>query len=517
MGIMDKFSTKIRLNASISLISQILKLLTQFILQTLFVRNLGIEYLGVNGLFSNLLMFLSFTELGIGASFNFILYEPIIKKDYVQVNVIIRLFRKIYTYIGITILGLGFFISIFLPSLVSGAENIVHLRGLFILFLISSAVTYFFTYYRTLLIANQESYLDSLNQLVFLLLRFVLQIIVLVIFKSYVLFLIIQIIINLSSNFAISYQAKKRFPYLNLKENAKLDNKILLELKRNVIGSISSKIGLIAVTGTDNILISKFISISAVGYYANYSLVVSGVTSLLSQMISAITATLGHFGISERDKLDKRYEVFMLYTYLSAVITSFIAGMLIILFKPFIVLWLGSGYVLNQITTIAIILSFVFAQFRPAQQMIAAYGLFWGYRYKSIVEAIVNVGVSFILVKFTSLGITGVLIGTILGNIVINSWWDVCILFTGAFPKKSIKKYIFTFFKYVVSILFLVLINVIIRPYLLNFGGVFGFLILIVQAIAVQVVIIIVAFCWSFDQKVTLKKIEVMLENKLGR
>ena len=55
------------------------------------------------------------------------------------------------------------------------------------------------------------------------------------------------------------------------------------------------KLGSVVVSGVDNILISKFVGIFAMGCYSNYMLISSTMKTLLVQIISPITASVGNF------------------------------------------------------------------------------------------------------------------------------------------------------------------------------------------------------------------------------
>lgn len=65
------------MNSSISTIVYLIKLVLSFAVRSYFIKYLGVEYLGLNGLFTNILSFLSLAELGIGTSIVYELYKPL--------------------------------------------------------------------------------------------------------------------------------------------------------------------------------------------------------------------------------------------------------------------------------------------------------------------------------------------------------------------------------------------------------------------------------------------------------
>lgn len=428
-------------NAATALVSQLIMMVGQFATQTIFVKTLGAQYLGANGLFSNLIQFLSFAELGIGAAFSYALYKPLADHNQAATTAIMDLFRKVYNTIGLVILAAGSVLTFFVPWFVAKGSSIDHIRWYFFLYLLSTVVSYFFTYNRSLLIADQKSYVDATNQLIWSTLKYVFQIGFLLLFHSYFGYLIVLIATNILSNVFITMRSRHFYPYLKEKSDVEIDPSIVNNIKKNVVGTVSSKIGSIVVTGTDNILISKFIGLAVVGLYSNYALILTSITRLLTQVFAAVIASFGNLGATEGNNKDKQVDLFNQFTFYNAFSVFFIGLVSFAAFPPFIKLWVGSHYQLAESTVWFIVINFVFGQFRPALNMINAYGLFWGYRVKSIVEAVVNFGLSLLLVKFTSLGINGVLLGTIIGNILVNSWWDPWILFSGAYQRSMLGFY----------------------------------------------------------------------------
>ena len=94
-------------NASVTLAMQILKNLIGFVGRTVFIKVLGAEYLGVNGLFTDILTVLSLAELGIGNAMVFSLYKPLAEKNVAKIKSLMRLYAQSYRIIGFSIAALG--------------------------------------------------------------------------------------------------------------------------------------------------------------------------------------------------------------------------------------------------------------------------------------------------------------------------------------------------------------------------------------------------------------------------
>lgn len=497
-----------RKNAIVAFIAQIVKLLGNFIVQTVFVKTLGARFLGANGLFTNLIVFLSFAELGIGSAFSFSLYKPLADRNNILISSIMSLYRKVYNTIGIVILFSGLVLSYFVPFLTKSNEGIEHIRFYFIMYLLSTVVSYFFTYNRSLLYADQCGYIDSINQLNFSLLRYIGQIVSLCL-GSYFGYLLSQIFANLLANLSITRLTRKHYPRLNEYTKNKVPSKIISSLKRNVIGTISSKVGSIVVNGTDNILISKFSGLLTVGLYANYSLIISGITTLMNQVLNSVISSFGNLAVTEARNKDKQVNLFFQFTYYNAFSVFFIGLVLVMLFEPFIEIWIGNNYLLSKLTVNVIVINFVLNTFRPALYMINAYGLFWGFRYKSVIEALFNFALSFLLVATTNLGINGVLFGTILSNLVINSWWDPLILYSGAYGK-GFKKFYIIYWLYVLFFLASLLLENILSK-LINFhtNNFILFLAYSICVICIVSIYLFLAFYYTDGEKDLLRRLRL--------
>ena len=200
-------------NSLVSFLSQIVWLIGGFGLQIVFVRMLSAEYVGANGLFNNLMGFLAFAELGLGTAFTFSFFSPLANNDWETTRKIMLFLKKTFNAIGLVVVVGGGLIAVFLPLLVKDGQMIPHMQLLFILFILGQAATYFFGYLRTFLMATSNMYLNTINQTVFKLIQYVLQILFLVVLKSYLLYLLTVLVMNVISNFRLSKIVNKYYDF----------------------------------------------------------------------------------------------------------------------------------------------------------------------------------------------------------------------------------------------------------------------------------------------------------------
>lgn len=439
------------INSSISTVIFILTIGIQFISRTVFIRFLGIEYLGLNGLFTNILSMLSLAELGVGTSIIFSLYKPLQQEDTATIKALMHLYEKIYNMIGIAIAIIGCLLIPFLPMIVGKDVGIPNIQLLYLLFLANSVFSYFFTYNRSLLNADQLGYLNVINTFIYLVLATVIQVFTLYMTGNYALYLLIQIGCTVISNIDISLRVKKRYKHVfQYPEIIKLDKETVTILKQNTIGNLSNKIGSVVVFSTDNILISIFVNLAAVGRYSNYVLIVNSIKGIFTQFTNSITASIGSIAVSD-DKKNGR-EIFFRHYFINFSLIYFATIVMFLSIQPFISWWVGASYQLDNFIFTLIILNFVISVFRnSAQVFIAAYGLAWIQRWKSVVESILNIVFSLVLLLVFDMGIAGVILATILSSLTSVSWYEPYVVLKHGIHEKF-SKYLFITLKYCIAL-----------------------------------------------------------------
>lgn len=462
-------------NSTVGFVTQIVNMLATFTIQTVFIKTLGAQYIGANGLFSNLLSFLSFAELGVGSAITFSLYEPLAKKDEWRISAVMNLFKKSYNYIGIAILIMGSILSFFVPFMINKNSNIPHVQFMFILYLLNSGISYFFTYKRTLLVANQQGYLDTINRMVFAIIQTIAQVYFIITTKAYISYLIIQVLCTFASNLSISRKTDKLYPFLKKNTEAKLDKKTRKILGKNVVGAIASKLGTIVAYGTDNILLSKFIGLVIVGSYSNYMLILTSIQNISNQVLNACVSSIANFANTESS--EREAEIFYDYMYLVSGVTFILSVSVFAVFQGFIRMWAGPSYLLSEWTVFLLVLNWTINLMRSSiLSFMSVHGLYWDSKWKSVIESLVNLLVGIVLISFFKLGVQSVILGTLASNIFVNMWWEPYIII-GKNIKTSFSKYYRKYFTYLfLNIVALISIYLLFEKNLINFNNMIGFL-----------------------------------------
>lgn len=404
-------------NATLSIISQGIQQLLRIAVRIVFIRAIGQELLGVNSLFTEILTALQLVELGVGPAMAFSLYKPLAENDEEKVKSLMALFKKAYRIIGAIVLILGVGFTPFYTFFINGAPDISNLNLIYLIFVFDTGISYFFSYYRTLLISDQKKYVDLSVQMIVTILVSVFQMILITITHSYMIYLILQVIGTISTNFIASKIAIKEYPYLKDKNVKKLDNATTGEIKKNIFAMIFHKIGTIVRDATDNLFISKYISLAISGVYSNYSMITKALATLIGQIFNAVLSSVGNLHITADSKAQK--EVFYNINYINFWIATFCACCFGVLAKPFILVIANETYLLGSFVVVLLTLRFYLDIMRKTTWMFCeAAGVYWKGKSKPIWEAVVNLVVSWILVK--TIGISGIFIGTIITILVVD-------------------------------------------------------------------------------------------------
>lgn len=436
-------------NISMSIISQVVIILLGFVSRKIFIDNLGTEYLGINGLLTNVLSMMVLIEGGIGISIVYNLYKPLAENDRKKIIALVQLYKKSYRILALIILAISIILYPFLNKIMKTDISTGSLILVYSIFVMKNIVSYLNAYKWALINADQKGYVLTRNNLIFQVITTVSKIIILILTQNYLLFLLIELVIFIMQNFVNTKAVKRMYPYLNDKNSYSLDLETKNNISKNVRAMFLHNIGGYLVFSTDNILISSFVNVSTVGLYSNYTMIIGQLAGLLSPIIGGIGAGVGNLIATEDE--GKVYEIFKTTFLISFWIYSFATIFLYNLLEPFINWWIGEGYLLDKFVFIIILLNFYINGMRS---VIGTYkskaGLFVQDKYIPVIEGIVNLIMSLILIKY--LGLVGVFLGTTISTLIIPFWNQPRIVYKELF-KKPVKKYFNTHIIYLVIML----------------------------------------------------------------
>lgn len=435
-------------NVVTGIFGQGLSYVLSFIIRTVFIKTLGELYLGLNGLFANVLSVLSLTELGFGTAIVIDLYRTVVKKDDEKSKQYLQLYRKAHYVVGCVIFAVGLILTPFLHLLIkdSGSLALINYRLIFILYLCNTTFSYFFFSGRTAYLnAEQAEYKSRIITYIFKFLEMLLQIITLFVFKNIYVYLIIPIVLGIVSECVKGILVGKWYPLVKEKPEGKLSKEEKKETWKNVSSVALYKVSGVVINSTDNILLSSFISIIVTGLYSNYLIIVAAIKTMLEKCFSAFTASLGHVNVEGGENTEHKYFIFKTISFLNFWFYGFCGVCLFVLFKPFITFWIGEEYVFDSLTEVIIVVNFlVFGLQETMGTHRAAYGLFQKGKWRPLFSVILNILLSilFIIIMPEKYGVIAVLLGTILSNLFVTWWFDALVVHKYAFNIKPYKYYL---------------------------------------------------------------------------
>lgn len=410
--------------------SQLFNLILSFVSRTVFIQVLGVEYLGISGLFNDVLSMLNMAELGFGTAMTFSMYKPLAEKDYDTLARLTHFYKKVYRIIAATITIIGLALIPFLPYLVNLENEIDHLVLYYILFLASHVASYLVVYKTTVLYADQKNHILIKNQAYWTTAQTIIQLIVLWLTHNYILYLVIQVLFVYGANFYNSHIASKYYPYINKK--VQLPKEKTKGIFKDVGSAFLYKIANVLINATDNTLISVLISTEMVGYYSNYNIIVGKLKGIVGTIFYSLIASIGNLLAKEEAK--RQFQVFQLMQTVCQIICTFCTTCLVLLEEDFIRVWLGNEFVLGGLVLIAIVTVFYLnIILSPITSFREAAGFFRKTKYVMLWTAATNLILSIILGKL--IGLSGILFATALSKVLTHFWYEPLLLFRDYFKK----------------------------------------------------------------------------------
>lgn len=426
-------------NMATSVFGIILNDLLRFICRTVFLYTLGAEYLGISSLYTNILTLLSIAELGFSSAVTYSLYQPLAEGDEAKIRSIMAFYRKAYRIIGIAVFGIGLCLIPFLPYLMTGATDVINIYEYYILYLIQTSVSYlFFAYKATLLNADQKKYVTDLISYCIQILMNLIQIAVLLLWGSFFVYTVVMIVCSILTNIVTAWAVDRRYPYLK-KPAEPLSKSDRHDVFRRIWAMFLYRISNAVGNATDNLIISAFLGVVTVGIYNNYYMIMRAVQNFLSNLFRSFSSSLGNLYVLE--SREKNEFTFRCLNHLNTYVVTLCSVCFLVMFQPFIRLWIGEQYLLSDLILVILVLNFSTNFLQTVVQIYKeASGVFVEGRYRAVATAVLNLVISILLTR--EIGLAGVFLGSIISRLVTTGWYDPWLLCRRAFGKSPAGYYL---------------------------------------------------------------------------
>lgn len=416
-----------------ALVNKIVSIVFPFVIRTIIIYKLGAEYAGLNSLFTSVLQILSLSELGIGSAIVFSMYEPIAKEDYQKVGELLNLYRRFYFLIGCFMLVVGLALIPFLPYLISGSyPSDINLLTLYLVYLTNTVLSYFlFAYKSSVLNAFQRNDIENNISTIVNICMYVIQVIVLLLFENYYLYIIFLPIATIAINLIRSIITDKQFPQIKCK--GEVDKDTRKSIYKRVGALIGHQLSGTVNCSLDNVVVSAFLGLVTVAQYGNYYYIVSALSGVMQVVFNGLTASIGNSLITENK--EKNLRDFYDIQYINAWIVSWICICMMCLYQDFMTIWVGEEYLFpSDIVVLFVIYFYTWQIRRTVLTYKNAAGMWWADKFKPYVSVCSNLILNFVLVQIW--GIYGVMISTIISYAIIEAPWETHALFKLYFTTK---------------------------------------------------------------------------------
>ena len=427
------------LNISVSVGFKLTIMIVSIIVKRFLIRSCGNDVNGLNSLYLSIIGFLSVAELGIGSAITFCMYKPIVEGDNNKVSALYQIFKRIYFIVGGIILFSGLALTPFIGYFAKDYNQLdVNMYLTFILMLISVVMTYPYGAKSALINAHKNNYITTAIFSCGTLLQYALQIFVLFFTRSFEGYLICRSISAMTQGIATQIIARKKY-YDIIDNKQKIDSESKKELIKSTKAMFMHKVGMILVNTVDSVIISAFVGVVSLGEYSNYNAIITSLAGVISLVFSSLTSVLGHLYVeSDTDTTKKYCEIFHLLNFILGVV--FYLGYYAIIDNLIAVLFSADLIVSRSISFVITLNGFVQFLRKSVLAFRDATGTFYNDRWKPLIEGIVNVTLSICFVKW--IGVAGVIVATIITNLVICHIVEPYVLYKNAFLSSPIKYYI---------------------------------------------------------------------------
>ena len=443
--------------------SQFVAMVLSFVSRTVFIRYLGADYLGINSVFADVLNLLSMADLGFNTAMAYSFYKPLAMKDEKKLADLVTFYSNVYRIIAISITVIGLILVPFLRVIVKTNTDIPLLEVYYLFSLAGVVISYLFVYKTTILTADQRNYeLTSINIYISFAKTF-LQIIALILWQNYIVYLAIGIVLQFISNLIATKKAEKYYPYIKQKETLSKEEKSAIY--KNMRSVFIYKLSNSLFTGTDNIIISMLVGIGIAGLYSNYLMISQKLLLVLQIIFSSLTASIGN--VIAKENAQKRYEIFVSIQSLSFIMSGVISCGFFLVINDFVSVWLGTNYTLDFLTVIAISLNtYLSCILQPFWVYRDATGLYMKTKYVSLAGSILNIILSVVLGLW--LGLAGILLATFISKLSSYFFYEPVILFKDFFDKKATAYYISIAKNFLIALVSCILLKLVLDQFVID-------------------------------------------------
>lgn len=389
------------------IIYEIIVIILAFSLRTVLVNSLGNDYVSLITIYTSIFGLLLSLDGGMASAIFIKIHTPIAKGDEQETARVYNTIKIVYIFRALMVSIVGIIIMFFLPTIIESnlPMDMIYLSYIVYMFIFcfNNALAYKMFLVETL----QLRYKVLQNQIIFTSLCYVLNIVLLIVFKNFIIYVILSLLFQTIINYRMNNIIKQHLPCVVNKKITKegVDSKEVIDYTKMALHTLSD----IFIKNTDNLLVNSIISFSTVGLLSNYRMIIINIQNCCMQVLLAVKDPMrNRMAINDEASVKQLHSQI---TFVSYLLATFVSVCLLVLLNPFISLWLGAEHLL-EFWPIYFLVSGTFI-FLVTFPIIDAY--YFNNCYKKdywtpVLEIVINLIFSIVLGLW--IGLLGIFIGT---------------------------------------------------------------------------------------------------------
>ncbi|WP_026503654.1 lipopolysaccharide biosynthesis protein [Butyrivibrio sp. NC3005] len=415
-----------------------------FIVRTLIIHYIGMEYAGVGNLFSSILSIINMADLGIDSAILFYMHKPYANGNIIQIKRLLNIFRKFYLMVGSFIILFGIITIPFIHKFILNSQypSDVNLEIIYSLYLLSFAIPYLFGSYKIVIFkVDQRAEFAYFFGGTAAAIMYIVQMVIIVFYRDFFIYSLAMLVAPIINIIFINICFYKK--YTIYKSEGNIEKSFIPQFIKKVSAIGLSKIRTMSRNSFDSIIISSFAGLILLAQYQNYYLLISVVEMVIASVKNAIIPSWGN-GVALESK-ESNYGVLKNYTFIIGGVSTVCASVLLNLYQPFIKLWVGSKYLLPYYTVVLFCFyAYIRSMASICETLREVTGIWWEGSYFYIIDVVVNICLDIVLVR--KIGIAGAILASIITLLFINIPSDIYYIFKYYF-KMQLKSYILILIK----------------------------------------------------------------------
>lgn len=449
----------------------------------LLIINIKEETVGLYQLFSQLLGYVTIFEFGMTGALLYRFFEPVSKKDQNRINILFSTGQKVFKIVALVMFVMSIGFSLVIPFLIKDNPfSLGYIMLTFTMYVSTNIIYYLIVSYKLLLETEQKKHITNLIVQSFEILKTILEVVAIVVFKSLIVILSVGILTSILSSICIVILCKKNNP--ELKDTKEKDYSLLKDVKALFV----HKIAYLVNNNIDLIIVTKYIGLGSVVIYSTYNFIINSLKKITSRIYTATVPALGNLLVEDKEKAKNILFEMNDFMYFIAIL---LFCSLVSVINPFINIWYEGKINVSFMYAIGFsLVLFVSITIQPLLAFTDAGGFFKETKKCALLEAIINLALSVILLK--PLGVFGILLATFIGYMVSDNIIRAKIICNKAL-NTDFKKYfkdmiIFYLITGIISIIEITLLKNIV------FTGIFSWLLISCLIFIFNIILLVIIF-----------------------